>query len=228
MGRPHHDIHPQGSARQPIPPPPSQAGQERWRLQIGRYEPRNDNIVNILSDYVVQFAARTPPGYDSTHLVDRQEAIDTPFQVSTRYLERKSLQSLRLEAGRPSEASDGLSVPRSSHPRPPMSDNIIDNACEDNTRARIPLAEISFSKSLKTLASDIRAATQAVDAAAVHRFIGCVNTLGAVTNLTRKLNLFPGPDLGVTDISGLDILRADWGGGMYGQAGSHPPSYQRE
>ena len=109
-----------------------------------------------------------------------------------------------------------------------MSDNIIDNACEDNARARIPLAEISFSKSLKTLASDIRAATQAVDAAAVHRFIGCVNTLGAVTNLTRKLNLFPGPDLGVTDISGLDILRADWGGGMYGQAGSHPPSYQRE
>ena len=96
------------------PSAPSQAGQERWRLQIGRYEPRNDNIVNILSDYVVQFAARTPPGYDSTHLVDRQEAIDTPFQVSTRYLERKSLQSLRLEAGRPSEASDGLSVPRSS------------------------------------------------------------------------------------------------------------------
>ena len=95
------------------PSAPSQAGQERWRLQIGRYEPRNDNIVNILSDYVVQFAARTPPGYDSTHLVDRQEAIDTPFQVSTRYLERKSLQSLRLEAGRPSEASDGLSVPRS-------------------------------------------------------------------------------------------------------------------
>ena len=97
---------------------------------------------------------------------------------------------------------------------PPLSGDYIGNICEPNAHARVPLSELcspATAASLATLASAIRAATEAVDDAAVRTYIGLINTLPAVTDLTWNYNGFPGPDFGVTDVSGLDIFRTDWG-----------------
>ncbi len=97
--------------------------------------------------------------------------------------------------------------------RPPLPGDFIGNVCEPNARARVPLSEVRAPgpRALAALASAIRAGTEAVDDAAVRAYIGLVNELPAVTDLTWGYDLFPGPDLGVTDLSGLDSLRADWG-----------------
>lgn len=97
--------------------------------------------------------------------------------------------------------------------RPPLPGDFIGNVCEPNARARVPLSEVCAPgpRALAALASAIRAGTEAVDDAVVRAYIGLVNELPAVTDLTWGYDLFPGPDLGVTDLSGLDSLRADWG-----------------
>ncbi|KAK3904813.1 transferase family-domain-containing protein [Staphylotrichum tortipilum] len=97
--------------------------------------------------------------------------------------------------------------------RPPLPGDFIGNVCEPNARARVPQSEVCAPgpRALVALASAIRAGTEAVDDAVVRAYIGLVNELPAVTDLTWGYDLFPGPDLGVTDLSGLDSLRADWG-----------------
>jgi hypothetical protein len=97
--------------------------------------------------------------------------------------------------------------------RHPLPGDFIGNVCEPNARARVTLSEVCARGpgALAALASAIRAGTEAVDDAAVRAYIGLVNKLPAVTDLTWGYDLFPGPDLGVTDLSGLDSLRADWG-----------------
>ncbi|KAK4105142.1 hypothetical protein N658DRAFT_493260 [Parathielavia hyrcaniae] len=97
--------------------------------------------------------------------------------------------------------------------RPPLPGDFIGNVCEPNARARVALSEVCAPGHgpLAALASAIRGATEAVDDDAVRAHIGIVNELPAVTDLTWGYDLFPGPDLGVTDLSGLDSLRADWG-----------------
>ena len=97
--------------------------------------------------------------------------------------------------------------------RPPLPGDFIGNVCEPNARARVPLSEVCAPgpRSLAALASAIHNGTEAVDDATVRAYIGLVNELPAVTDLTWGYDLFPGPDLGVTDLSGLDSLRADWG-----------------
>ena len=103
--------------------------------------------------------------------------------------------------------------------RPPLAGDFIGNVCEPNARTRVTLAEVCSDiapGSLATLASAIRAATEAVDDAAVRRYVGVVNALPAVTDLTWDYHGFPGPDFGVTDLSGLDCFRTDWGPGLGG------------
>lgn len=98
--------------------------------------------------------------------------------------------------------------------KPPLHGDFIGNVCEPNARARVPLVDVcsaSTGSSLAALATAIRTATEAVDDAVVRHYIGLINTLSAVTDLTWNYDAFPGLDLGVTDLSGLDTLRTDWG-----------------
>lgn len=100
---------------------------------------------------------------------------------------------------------------------PPFHDKFIGNLNEPNARARVPLQEVcspSNSQSLATLAQVIRTATGDLDEAAVRTVIGLVDSLPAVTDLTWNYNNFPGADLGVTDMSGLDTYQLDWGGAL--------------
>ncbi|KAK0633802.1 transferase family-domain-containing protein [Immersiella caudata] len=100
---------------------------------------------------------------------------------------------------------------------PPLDGDFIGNITEPNARMRLPLEEIcspATATSLTTLASAIRQATEAVDEAAVRGYIGLINALSAVTDLTWGYYGFPGPDFGVTDLSGLDVFRTDWGSGL--------------
>lgn len=97
---------------------------------------------------------------------------------------------------------------------PPLHPDFIGNITEPNARVRIPLQEVcapSTGQSLATLSQAIRSAIENLDESAVRTVIGLVNNLPAVTDLTWKYNAFPGPDLGFTDMSGLDALGQDWG-----------------
>ncbi|KAK4169039.1 transferase family-domain-containing protein [Cladorrhinum sp. PSN259] len=230
------------------PPGPTSTAQERWRLQIGQCGPHNDTIVKILSNYVTKATVRAPATHLHTHLVDRQENITTRFQISTWYLARKSLQSLREDIGNATEGSGGIftavecvsaltwrcisrarhlhvtdehgtslfttRIDFRQHLNPPLSDGFVGNACEPNAGVRLPVSSICSSGPPSDLALAIRAATQGIESTAVHGFIGYINTLPAVTDLTWNYSLFPGPDLGLTDISGMDVLRTDWGIGL--------------
>jgi len=97
---------------------------------------------------------------------------------------------------------------------PPLPGSFIGNICEPNARARLSLAKVCSAptgESLAALASAIRAATEAVDEAAVRGYISHIHSLPAVTDLTWDYKGFPGPDFGVTDLSGLDLFKMDWG-----------------
>jgi hypothetical protein len=98
--------------------------------------------------------------------------------------------------------------------KPSFHDEYLGNINEPNARARIPLREVcepSTSESLAVLARVIRDAVSALDEKAMRDFIGVVERLPVVTDLAWRYDTFPGPDLGVTDMSGMDTLRQDWG-----------------
>ncbi|EAQ87857.1 hypothetical protein CHGG_04476 [Chaetomium globosum CBS 148.51] len=222
---------------------PAEEARDRWRLDHGA---ANATIAQI-PEYVVDANARSPRSAASLHLLDREDPLGAPFQISTWYLSSESLQSLRDSLGAdgnsgaftPVEAVSALFWKHISRARglldrseegatslfttrlefrarllPPLSGDYIGNICEPNAHARLPLSELcspATGTSLAKVASAIRAATEAVDDAAVRTYIGLINTLPAVTDLTWNYNGFPGPDFGVTDVSGLDICRTDWG-----------------
>lgn len=99
--------------------------------------------------------------------------------------------------------------------KPTLVDEYVGNINEPNARARLSLEVVcapSTPQSLATLAGAIRDAVAGLDEKAMRAFIGLINRLPAVTDLSWDYNTFPGPDLGVTDLSGLDTLRQDWGG----------------
>jgi hypothetical protein len=101
--------------------------------------------------------------------------------------------------------------------KPPFSDNFIGNINEPTARVRIPLSEVcapSTPESLVTLAEAIRVATESTGEKSVRTLIGLINDAPAVTDITWKYNYFPGPDIGVTDISGLEARKQDWGGAL--------------
>ncbi|KAH6632036.1 transferase family-domain-containing protein [Chaetomium tenue] len=222
---------------------PAEETRERWRLDHGA---ANATIAQI-PEYVVDAKARSPRSTTSLHLLDREDPLGAPFQISTWYLSSASLQSLRGSLGAdgdsgaftPVEAVSALFWKHVSRARglldrcedgatslfttrlefrarllPPLSSDYVGNICEPNAHARLPLSELcspATGASLAKVASAIRVATEAVDDAAVRTYIGLINTLPAVTDLTWNYNGFPGPDFGVTDVSGLDICRTDWG-----------------
>jgi hypothetical protein len=98
---------------------------------------------------------------------------------------------------------------------PPLDDDFVGNINEPNARSRVLLDEVCSEptpRSLAVLAREIRTAIAALDEKAMRDFIGLVNLLPAVTDLTWSYNTYPGPDLGVTDLSGLDTQHFDWGG----------------
>lgn len=99
--------------------------------------------------------------------------------------------------------------------KPALSDDFLGNVNEPNGRVRVSLEEVCAPptpQSLATLAQAVRFAVQSLGEADVRRVIGLVNQLPAVTDLTWAYDVFPGPDLSVTDMSGFDTLRQDWGG----------------
>ncbi|KAF7563746.1 hypothetical protein G7046_g408 [Stylonectria norvegica] len=99
--------------------------------------------------------------------------------------------------------------------RPPLHDAFIGNVTEPNARVRMSIQEIcraSSPASLAAVAEAIRNAAADLDDDAMRLFIGLIETLPAVTDLTWKYDTFPGPDLAVTDMSNMDTLRQNWGG----------------
>lgn len=101
-----------------------------------------------------------------------------------------------------------------SRMKPALSDDFLGNINEPNGRARVSLEEVcapSTPESLATLAQAVRSAVQSLGEEDVRMVIGLVNQLPAVTDLTWAYDVFPGPDLSVTDMSSFDTLRQDWG-----------------
>ncbi|KAH6855928.1 hypothetical protein B0I37DRAFT_366133 [Chaetomium sp. MPI-CAGE-AT-0009] len=203
---------------------PAEETRGRWRLDYGV----TNATINQVPEYVVDANARSPRSATSPHLLDRGDPLGAPFQISTWYISAARLQALRDSLGAVAgsgtftavEAISALFWKHVSRARclhdnneegtslfTTRLDDYIGNICEPNAHARVPLSEVCSSAtgaSLATLASAIRAATEAVDEAAVRTYIGLVNTLPAVTDLTWNYNGFPGPDFGVTD-GGLEV-----------------------
>ncbi|KAL3482092.1 transferase [Aspergillus californicus] len=101
--------------------------------------------------------------------------------------------------------------------KPPFPDTFIGNINEPTARIRLPIAEVctpATPESLVTLAEAIRVATESTDEQTIRTLIGLVNSAPAVTDVAWKYNYFPGPDLGVTDISGNESLKQNWGGAL--------------
>ncbi|KAL4782888.1 transferase [Aspergillus varians] len=101
--------------------------------------------------------------------------------------------------------------------RPPFPDTFIGNINEPTARVRLSVAEIcsaSSPESLATLAEAVRAATENTTEESMRTLIGLVNDAPAVTDVAWKYNYFPGPDLGVTDISNIEAMKQSWGGAL--------------
>ncbi|KAL4995135.1 transferase family-domain-containing protein [Aspergillus recurvatus] len=101
--------------------------------------------------------------------------------------------------------------------KPPFPDSFIGNINEPTARVRMPVAEIcsaSTPESLTTLAEAVRAATESTTEQSMRTLIGLVNEAPAVTDVAWKYNYFPGPDLGVTDISNIEAMKKSWGAGL--------------
>ncbi|KAL6863369.1 hypothetical protein ACO1O0_003619 [Amphichorda felina] len=98
--------------------------------------------------------------------------------------------------------------------KPPFSDSFVGNLVEPNACVRMALAELctpSTPLSVANLALAVRGAVTALDDKAVHDFIGLVDSLPTVTDLTWRYDTYPGPDLAISDMSGLELLKEDWG-----------------
>jgi hypothetical protein len=98
--------------------------------------------------------------------------------------------------------------------KPPFPDTFIGNINEPTARVRIPLSEIcapSTPESLVTLAEAVHVATESTTESNVRTLIGLVNDAPAVTDVSWNYNYFPGPDLGVTDLSGIEAMKRSWG-----------------
>ncbi|XDG05070.1 hypothetical protein ABKA04_004685 [Annulohypoxylon sp. FPYF3050] len=98
---------------------------------------------------------------------------------------------------------------------PAFTEEFIGNITEPNARVRMPIHELcspSTAQSLLLLAQSIRDAIMVLDERAVRDFIGIVEKLSAVTDLTWDYDTFPGPDLAISDMSSMDIFSLDWGG----------------
>ncbi|OAA52299.1 Transferase [Beauveria brongniartii RCEF 3172] len=101
--------------------------------------------------------------------------------------------------------------------KPALSGEYIGNINEPNARTRMRLDHVcapSGPESLAMLALKIREAVGSMDEKAMREFVGLVEGLPAVTDLAWDFDTLPGPDLVVTDMSGLDTLRQDWGGAL--------------
>lgn len=99
--------------------------------------------------------------------------------------------------------------------KPAFHEDFVGNINEPNARTRVALGEVcssSTAESLATLAQAIRKAIGDLGEDDLRTVIGIVNDLPAVTDLCWDYNTYPGPDLAVTDMSGTDLLRQDWGG----------------
>ncbi|KAF1732899.1 BAHD acyltransferase DCR [Beauveria bassiana] len=101
--------------------------------------------------------------------------------------------------------------------KPAFSGAYIGNINEPNARARMRLVDVcapSSPESLAMLAIKIREAVASMDGKAMREFVGLIEGLPAVTDLAWDFDTLPGPDLVVTDMSGLDTLQQDWGGAL--------------
>lgn len=99
--------------------------------------------------------------------------------------------------------------------KPAFDDYFVGNINEPNARVRLSIREVcsaSTPDSLAVLGQAIRIVTQEMGEDAVRTFIGAVNRLPKVTDLSWDYDTYPGPDLTVTDLSSSDMLRQDWGG----------------
>ncbi|KAM3515512.1 hypothetical protein MY11210_000885 [Beauveria gryllotalpidicola] len=101
--------------------------------------------------------------------------------------------------------------------KPAFSGDYIGNINEPNAQTRMRLVDVcapSSPESLAMLANKIREAVGFMDEKTMREFVGLIEGLPAVTDLAWDYDTLPGPDLVVTDMSGLDTLRQDWGGAL--------------
>jgi hypothetical protein len=97
---------------------------------------------------------------------------------------------------------------------PPLPHAFIGNANQPVPRTRASIREVcalSTAESLVALTQKIRSAVAENDYEMVRSMVGLVETLPSVTDLALEFNTCPGPDIAITDLSGLDIMLKDWG-----------------
>ncbi|KAH6975723.1 trichothecene 3-O-acetyltransferase [Ilyonectria destructans] len=97
---------------------------------------------------------------------------------------------------------------------PPLPVSYIGNVNQPVPRTRVSIRELctpSTAQSLADLAQRIRGAVAENDDKIVRQLIGYVDTLPAVTDLALEFDTCPGPDIAITDLSGLDVMHQIWG-----------------
>ncbi|QPH15634.1 hypothetical protein C2857_000099 [Epichloe festucae Fl1] len=97
---------------------------------------------------------------------------------------------------------------------PPLPHEYIGNVNQPIPRSRVSIDDLcapSSGQTLAGLAQRVRLAVAELDDKSVRKLIGYVDTLPSVTDLALEFDTCPGPDLAITDLSGLDVMQKDWG-----------------
>lgn len=128
----------------------------------------------------------------------------------------KHLSQARLLHHQAPEGTSLLSSPINyrSRVKPLFHDNFLGNMASPSYGVRVPLGEVceeSTPRSLAKLAAIVRNTIVAYDENSMRAFIGLLETLPSVTDLALGCDAFPGPDLRVTDLSGVDRSGQSWG-----------------
>ncbi|KJZ71065.1 hypothetical protein HIM_09537 [Hirsutella minnesotensis 3608] len=97
---------------------------------------------------------------------------------------------------------------------PPLPQKFIGNINQPVPRVRLSLREVcaaSTPQSLAELAGVIRKTVSESGDKEVRKLVGFIDSLPGVVDLDLNFNTCPGPDVAITDLSGLDLMRHEWG-----------------
>ncbi|KAL4951403.1 transferase [Aspergillus filifer] len=227
-----------------LPATPAEGTRDRWRLDHGLREASIDQLPEYTIDSSARESPSGSHLLDREHPVTTPFAVSTWYFSDASLKELRNAlaqagtdktQFTKVEAvsalvwkhmsiarGLDQTYPDGSSLFTTrldfrSRTKPPFPDTFIGNINEPTARVRMPITEIitpSTPESLVTLASAVRAATESVNESSMRTLIGLVNSAPAVTDVSWKYNYFPGPDLGVTDLSNLEAMKQSWGAGL--------------
>ncbi|KAL4973040.1 transferase [Aspergillus desertorum] len=226
------------------PAAPAEGTRDRWRLDHGlrdvtidqlpeytidssvREDPSGSYLLDREHPVTVPYAVSTWY-FSASSLKALRDALGQANERTTQFTKVEAVSALvwkHMSIARQLDKSDpdGSSLFTTrldfrARTKPPFPDTFIGNLNEPTARVRMPIAEIcsaSTPDSLMTLAEAVRAATENTTEQSMRTLIGLVNDAPAVTDVAWKYNYFPGPDLGVTDISSIEAMKKSWGAGL--------------